>query len=55
MPMKKTSTPSAEFPGTTDNSRRALSPRKTTIAFLRQYARAYMPVNSQGLPGIVLN
>ncbi|MDE6300521.1 MAG: hypothetical protein K2M19_02240 [Muribaculaceae bacterium] len=52
--MKKTSTPFA-VQGTTCESRRNLSPRKSTIAFLRQFARVYCPAPSPALPGIILN
>ena len=32
-----------------------LTPRATTLAFLRQFARVYHPVKVLGMPGIVLN
>lgn len=56
MPMKKNSTPTigpnAEI---RVNSRRATTPRPSTVAFLRQFARAYSPAPHAAMPGIVLN
>lgn len=54
VPMKKSSTPFAVI-GTTCEGRHNPSPRKSTIAFLRQFARAYCPAPSPALPGIILN
>ncbi len=54
--MKKTSTHTlSQSDEKKDDSRRACQPRTSTIAFLRQFARAYCPANNAALPGIVLN
>ncbi|MCM1033158.1 MAG: hypothetical protein NC405_05315 [Odoribacter sp.] len=53
--MKENSTPIADKSGTMREGGRTLSPRKSTIAFLRQFARAYNPGPNSSLPGYVLN
>lgn len=53
--MKKTSTPDGNFSDTIRKSRKSPSPRVTTLAFLRQFARVYCPAPAGGMPGIILN
>lgn len=53
--MKKISTPTMGHKPAQREIHSDLSPRKTTIAFLRQFARAYRPAPVAGMPGIVLN
>lgn len=53
--MKKTSTPTMGQEPAIREGRRALAPKITTLAFLRQFARAYQPVLSGTMPGIILN
>ncbi len=55
LPMKKTSTSTMGQEPAIREGRRALAPKITTLAFLRQFARAYQPVLSGTLPGIILN
>lgn len=54
LPMKKISTPSG-LTATPAKSRRALAPAASTVAFLRQFARAYAPAPRACMPGFVLN
>ena len=53
--MKKFSTPTLGKPESENESRPNLSPKAWTIAFLRQFARAYCPAPAASMPGIVLN
>ncbi|MDO4319044.1 MAG: hypothetical protein Q4C34_00575 [Bacteroidales bacterium] len=54
--MKKNSTSTIGLSTETGvNSRRATTPRPSTVAFLRQFARAYAPAPHAAMPGIVLN
>lgn len=55
--MKKNSTPTSTQMATTTISRRhvARGPRNEVISAIRQFARAYCPLQGTNLPGIVLN
>ncbi|MBO5267394.1 MAG: hypothetical protein J6B13_01350 [Muribaculaceae bacterium] len=54
--MKKSSTPTFGSAAVISRaSASGLSPRTSTIAFLRQFARAYRPAPVSAMPGIVLN
>jgi len=54
--MKKNSTPQIGQAAVISREERLnLAPRSATIAFLRQFARAYTPAPAQMMPGIVLN
>lgn len=56
MPMKNISTSqNGSAPVISREGRITPSPRTATIAFLRQFARAYRPAPSQSMPGYVLN
>lgn len=52
--MKKTSTSSVVETSTAKGCR-PLVPSATTVAFLRQFARTYLPAPRRAIPGIVLN
>jgi hypothetical protein len=52
--MKKISTPLSQPTAASNFSvHEVRTPKKQTLAFIRQFARVYHPINS--LPGIVLN
>jgi hypothetical protein len=51
--MKKFSTQLQQPGAASTFATQQLAPKKQTLAFLRQFARVYHPINS--LPGIVLN
>jgi hypothetical protein len=52
--MKKFSTPlHNQMSSQTLATQTVCGPKKQTIAFLRQFARVYQPINA--MPGIVLN
>ena len=53
--MKKCSTPVKICSEKVLNSDNTLSPKESTLAFLRQFARVYRPAPAIGMPGIVLN
>lgn len=53
--MKKFSTPVGELSEPISKEFSNPNPKALTIAFLRQFARAYRPAPVMGMPGIVLN
>jgi hypothetical protein len=56
LPMKKTSTPTMSPKAqNSDEGCRAFTPKASTVAFLRQFARAYRPAVAPSMPGFVLN
>ncbi len=53
--MKKSSTPVMSIEDEKNKKDQQLAPRKATIAFLRQFARAYRPAPAASMPGFILN
>lgn len=51
--MKKISTP-IQIKEKTENIVK-ISPKASTMAFLKQFARVYSPAPAVGMPGIILN
>lgn len=52
--MKKCSTPD-DVVYDTKPQHQSISPNKLTLVFLKQFARAYRPVQIAGVPGMILN
>ncbi|MGN0210539.1 MAG: hypothetical protein ACI391_05430 [Muribaculaceae bacterium] len=55
LPMDKTSTQTLNRKARSNFGINKPSPKAVTIAFLRQFARAYCPAANPALAGIVLN
>ncbi|MCM1037212.1 MAG: hypothetical protein NC406_07810 [Bacteroides sp.] len=53
--MKKISTSPGGLTATPAGRRRTPAPAASTVAFLRQFARAYIPGPRPMMPGIILN
>ncbi len=53
--MKKFSTPTIVHEDTKKEQPGQRTPSKSTMAFLRQFARAYRPAPAPTMPGFVLN